>query len=87
MNLLENKKVDAVDICTPTKYHADIAVAAARAGKHVLCEKPIALSLEDADRIIRACSQNNVKLMVAHSRRFIPALLECERNHQERIHW
>ena len=72
MSLLENKEVDAVDICTPTKYHADIAVAAAKAGKHVLCEKPITLSLEDADRIIRACSQNNVKLMVAHSRRFIP---------------
>jgi predicted dehydrogenase len=72
MNLLEYEEVDAVDICTPTKYHADIAVAAAKAGKHVLCEKPVALSLEDADRIIHACSQHKVKLMVAHSRRFIP---------------
>lgn len=72
MNLLEHKEVDAVDICTPTKYHADIAVAAAKAGKHVLCEKPMALSLEDADRMIRACSEHKVKLMVAHSRRFIP---------------
>jgi len=70
--LLEQKEIVAVDICTPTKYHAEMAVAAARAGKHVLCEKPVALSLEDADRMIHACSKNNVKLMVAHSRRFIP---------------
>jgi predicted dehydrogenase len=71
-NLLGSKEVEAVDICTPTKYHAEIAVAAATAGKHVLCEKPIALSLEEADRMIRACSEHNVKLMIAHSRRFIP---------------
>ena len=70
--LLEIKEVDAVDICAPTKFHADIAVAAAKAGKHVLCEKPVALSLEDADRMIRACSEHDVKLMVAHSRRYIP---------------
>ena len=72
MSLLECSDVDAVDICTPTRYHAEIAAAAAKAGKHVLCEKPIALTLEDADRIIDACSRNKVKLMIAHSRRFIP---------------
>jgi len=70
--LLENEEVDAIDICTPTKYHAEIAVAAAQAGKHVLCEKPVALSLVQADRMISACSKNKVKLMIAHSRRFIP---------------
>jgi len=70
--LLEHKEVEAVDICTPTKFHPDIAVAAAKAEKHVLCEKPIALSLEDADRMIDACSRHHVNLMVAHSRRFIP---------------
>jgi predicted dehydrogenase len=70
--LLENEQVDAVDVCTPTKYHADVVVAAAKAGKHVLCEKPIALSVEDADRMIYACAEHKVNLMVAHSRRFIP---------------
>lgn len=70
--LLEVEEIDAVDICTPTKFHSEIAVAAAKAGKHVLCEKPIALSLEEADRMIKACAENHVKLMVAHSRRFIP---------------
>jgi predicted dehydrogenase len=69
--LLENDEVNAVDICTPTKYHAEIAVAAAQAGKHVLCEKPVALLLAEVDRMIAACSKNKVKLMVAHSRRFI----------------
>ncbi len=71
-HLLQNKDVDAVDICTQTKYHAEITIAVAQSGKHVLCEKPIALSLEEADRMIEVCSKNNVKLMIAHSRRFIP---------------
>ena len=70
--LLEFEGVEAVDICAPTKAHAEIAVAAANAGKHVLCEKPIALTLEEADRMISACHKNQVKLMIAHSRRFIP---------------
>jgi predicted dehydrogenase len=70
--LLRDDEVDAVDICTPTKYHSEIVVAAANSGKHVLCEKPIALTLEDADRMINACAENRVKLMIAHSRRFIP---------------
>ena len=70
--MLENSEVDAVDICTPTKYHAEIAVAAAQAGRHVLCEKPVALTLDETDRMIHACAKNKVKLMVAHSRRFIP---------------
>jgi len=71
-HLLENKDVDAIDICTQTKYHAEITAVAAESGKHVLCEKPIALSLEEADRMIQACSSNHVKLMIGHSRRFIP---------------
>ena len=70
--LLEIEEVEAVDICAPTKFHAEIAVAAAKAGKHVLCEKPVALTLSDADRMIHTCAENDVKLMIAHSRRFIP---------------
>ena len=70
--LLENEDIDAVDISPQTKYHAEIAIAAAQSGRHVLCEKPIALSLEEADGMIQACARNHVKLMIAHSRRFIP---------------
>ncbi|MGD9907408.1 MAG: Gfo/Idh/MocA family protein, partial [Mesotoga sp.] len=46
--ILENSSVDIVDICTPTFTHRELAVRALRAGKHVFCEKPVALTLEDA---------------------------------------
>lgn len=70
--LLARVDVDAVDICTPEFVHAEQVIAAARAGKHVLCEKPIAASLADADAMIDACERAGVTLMVAHSRRFTP---------------
>jgi predicted dehydrogenase len=62
--------VDAVDLCTPNATHAGIAVAAARAGKHLLIEKPLATTLADADRIVEAAQQHRVTLMVAHTHRF-----------------
>jgi predicted dehydrogenase len=68
--VLDDPAVDAVDICTPNRSHREIAVAAAQAGKHVFLEKPIALTLEDADAIIAACGDAGVKLMVGQSQRF-----------------
>jgi predicted dehydrogenase len=62
--------VDAVSICTPTPTHADIAIAAMRAGKHVLCEKPVARSVEQADAMIEAARTHNVKFMVGHVSRY-----------------
>jgi predicted dehydrogenase len=47
--------VDVISLCTPTPTHAELAVAAMRAGKHILCEKPIATRLEDARAMIEAC--------------------------------
>ena len=70
--LLARDDIDAVDVCTPEFLHAEQVVAAAGAGKHVLCEKPIAASLVDADAMIDACSRAGVQLMVAHSRRYTP---------------
>lgn len=64
--------VEVVDLCTPTPTHADYAVQAARAGKHVICEKPLARTLDDADRIIAACRDAGVRLFVAHVLRFFP---------------
>jgi len=64
---------DAVCIATPTFTHASIAVAAARAGKHVLCEKPMALTLDEADAMIGAARQAGVILQIAFMRRFDPA--------------
>ncbi len=68
--LLANEAVDAVDVCTPPWTHAEITIKAVRAGKHVLCEKPIAPSLDDADAMIAAAAEAGVKLMVGQTRRF-----------------
>lgn len=64
--------VDAVDICTPNRLHVEMAVAAAEAGKHVLVEKPLACTVEEADRMVAAAEAAGVLLMPAHNLRFAP---------------
>ena len=71
-DLLANPEVDVVCICTPSGQHAAQTIAAAQAGKHVLVEKPMALSLDDADAMIVACTQARVKLGVVVQRRAEP---------------
>lgn len=66
--------IDVVDICTPGDSHADIAVAAARAGKHVLCEKPLANTLPEAERMLAAVNAAGVAHMVCHNYRRAPAV-------------
>lgn len=68
--LLAREDLDFVDICTPEFLHAEQTEAAAAAGVHVFCEKPMAASVEEADRMIDACRRAGVKLMIGHSRRF-----------------
>ncbi|HUG16371.1 MAG TPA: Gfo/Idh/MocA family oxidoreductase [Thermomicrobiales bacterium] len=68
--LLSRDDLDFVDICTPEFLHAEQTEAAASAGLHVICEKPMASSVEEADRMIAACKGAGVRLMIAHSRRF-----------------
>ena len=70
LELITDPTVEAVLISTPASTHTDLVVAAAEAGKHVFCEKPMALTLEDADRAIGACAANNVALQVGFNRRF-----------------
>ena len=70
--LLADPAVDAVCICTPSGQHAQQAIAAATRGKHVLVEKPMALSLADADAMIAACRENGVQLGVCLQRRAEP---------------
>src|SRR4051794_15631407 len=60
--VLERKDVDIVIITTPSGAHLEPAVAAARAGKHVVVEKPLEITTERCDRIIKACDDNGVKL-------------------------
>lgn len=61
---------DAVVVCTPNGYHHVGAIEAAELGKHVLCEKPIDISLDSIDRMIDSCKENKVKLGVAYQRRY-----------------
>ncbi|OFI05786.1 scyllo-inositol 2-dehydrogenase [Clostridium acetireducens DSM 10703] len=68
--MLENEEIDVVTIATESGYHPDIAVYCMNKGKHVICEKPMALSIEDADRMIKCSRDNNVKLCVSHQNRF-----------------
>ncbi|MGB0387736.1 MAG: Gfo/Idh/MocA family protein [Ardenticatenaceae bacterium] len=70
--VLVRPDVDVLCICTPSGQHAAQAIAAAQAGKHVLVEKPMALSLSDADAMMAACEQAGVKLGVALQRRAEP---------------
>jgi UDP-N-acetylglucosamine 3-dehydrogenase len=68
-------EIDAVDICSPNSSHAEQAIAAADAGKHVLVEKPIARTVEEADAMVQAAADNGVVLQVAHNMRYIPAIV------------
>jgi predicted dehydrogenase len=63
--------VDAVIICTPNKFHAEITVAALEAGVHVLCEKPMALSAEECEKMLEASQRSNKVLAIAYHYRFM----------------
>ena len=69
-DLLALDTVDAVFVCLPTFLHRDAVVAAAQAGKHVFCEKPVSMKLEHAQEMIDACAKGGVKFMVGFVRRF-----------------
>ena len=72
--LLRANDIDSVYIATPVHLHAEQTIAAAEAGKHVLCEKPMALNVKECERMIAACRNHHVKLGVAYYRRFYPAV-------------
>ena len=64
--MLADPNVDLVDLCTPPAAHLEGIVAAANAGKHVFCEKPLSLTLADCDQAVQACQQQKVQLFVGH---------------------
>ncbi|ANY65496.1 oxidoreductase [Paenibacillus sp. BIHB 4019] len=72
--LVKQKDIDVVFVLNSDEYHAEVAIDAANEGKHVLIEKPMALTLKDADAIIEAKNKNNIKIMVGYMRRYAPAL-------------
>lgn len=72
--LIERKDIDVIDICTPNKFHSPVAIAAAKAGKHVICEKPMAMTAEEAKEMRDAAKQAGIVNMVAFNYRRLPAI-------------
>jgi len=73
--MLKVEDIDAVDICLPDDNHVEPAVAAAKAGKHILIEKPMARKVKDCKKIKDACEKNGVRIMVGHVCRFDPGYI------------
>lgn len=71
--LLADPEIDAVSVLTPNFTHAEISIAALKAGKHVLCEKPMAVTLEDCEAMAQAAKQTGKKLMIGQNQRLTPA--------------
>jgi predicted dehydrogenase len=71
--------LDAVDICLPHHLHADAIVAAARAGKHILCEKPLCMTPDESARVRQAVADAGVTLMCAHNQLFLPSVVAAKR--------
>lgn len=77
--LVERPDIDAIDICVPNNLHKDIAIAAARAGKAVLCEKPLAMNVRDGDEMCKAVEAAGVPNTVWYNYRRIPAVSLAQR--------
>ncbi len=75
---LDDEEVEAVVLATPHSLHEDQILAAAGAGKHVFCEKPLALNRDSAEKSVSACDAAGVVLGLGHERRFEPAMLEIK---------
>lgn len=71
--MLDDPGIDAVSVCTANHTHAEISIAALKKGKHVLCEKPMAMNLPDCEAMVRAAKENGKILMVDHNQRFTKA--------------
>jgi len=76
--LLDRAEIDAICITTPTFTHAEIAIAAARAGVHIFCEKPMALTLKETEEMIQAARKAEVILQMGFMRRFDPVFIAAK---------
>jgi predicted dehydrogenase len=77
--VVERPDIDLVDICTPGDTHAPIAIAAAKAGKAVFCEKPLANTLDEAEQMLAAVREARVPHMICHNYRRVPAVMLAQR--------
>ncbi|MCQ6264074.1 Gfo/Idh/MocA family oxidoreductase [Fictibacillus sp. WQ 8-8] len=76
--MLERDDIDVVNVLTPSGLHAEMTVAAARAGKHVICEKPLDTTLEKARKLVEECRKANVKLSIISQHRFDPSTIQVK---------
>ncbi|OPG17672.1 Gfo/Idh/MocA family protein [Ferroacidibacillus organovorans] len=77
-DMLLEQELDAVSVCLPNRFHGPVSTAALRAGKHVLCEKPMAVSADEAEAMIAAADEAGRVLMIAHNQRFFPAHIRAK---------
>lgn len=71
--MIADPDIDAISVCAPNHMHSQLTVASLRAGKHVLCEKPMALSLKESSDMILASEESGKTLMIGHNQRLLPA--------------
>jgi predicted dehydrogenase len=76
-DLLKRDDIDVIDCCVPNHMHEEILVAAAQAGKHIYCEKPLSINVAEGQRIVQAAAQAGIKAQMTFNYRFFPAILRA----------
>lgn len=84
-SIIKNKDIDLVYVVTPNSLHKEFTVRAAKAGKHVIVEKPMAITPEDCEEMIKVCNENNVQLALGYRLHYEPNHLEVKRLGQEKV--
>ncbi len=81
--MLKKEDIEMLSVCVPNYLHSEVVFNAANAGKHIVCEKPLATTIEDCDKMIKVCKDNKVKLMYAEDWIFAPALIRAKNIYRE----
>ncbi len=85
-SIKDNPDIDIVYVVLPNSMHAEYTIRAAKAGKHVICEKPMALNVKECEQMIKACKEANVKLAIGYRLYYEPYHLEMRRLATEKVH-
>ena len=83
--IINNKDIDLVYVVTPNGLHKDFVIRSAKAGKHVITEKPMAISVKDCEEMIRVCNENKVQLAIGYRLHYEPTHLEIKRLGQQKV--
>ena len=80
--IFQNKNIDTIDACTPNIFHTQHSISAMESGKHVIVEKPMALNMQDCERMISTLKKYKVNLMVGHTYRYYPSTKLAQKNYR-----